>query len=332
MVMQKIVMFIDDLKNRYIRAIANIVCMVFSCGLTVYGVIQLFAHPILQFAVGVFIGVIDIWMQYLLAYGKWLWKQNDRGAFQYFVAYTLYALFFNFFFAIGFFVMEINITDQMFMQSNMSSTVQQKRIQEIDRELDILDQHLKQEAQSGFGTRSQKLIERKDSLTKERKDLENYIKDFNKVHRNDIKVDRNIFNSLEMVFKPLFGWTANILKVVIFGMLVLVMQFGLIKTSWNINPHAKVNKVTLSEDKKELLIVLDGFFEGKNGNGFTDVTPLNGVDVVSKKTGVSKDKCIYWRNYLSKLKVNGGMAFSIKQGVTYANYKKDFIRDYILSH
>ncbi|NLE05869.1 MAG: hypothetical protein GX638_13875 [Crenarchaeota archaeon] len=329
MIMQDIINFIDDFKNKYIRIIANIVCMVASCGLTVYGVIQLFANPLLQCFMGIFIGVIDIWMQYLLAYGKWLWKQRDNVAFQYFVAYGLYALFFNFFFAIGFFMMEIDVTEYLHDQHSISDTTEytRKRIKEIDEDLKIIRDYQKTETGTGFGRNAKTLKEDKKRLEKEREEYVKTLSNNSKTIKSDRKVNRNIFNSLEMVFQPLIGWmNANVLKIIVFGMLVLVMQFGLIKTSWNINPHSKVNTNTLSDDKKEILKWLDAAFEGRSNGA------LNGISSIAEVTGLTTDRCIHLRDYLANLKVNGGMAISYKQGVCKANYNKNFIRDYILSH
>ena len=329
MIMQAIVNFVDDFKNKYIRVIANVVCMIVSCGLTVYGMIQLFSSPILKIVIGIFIGTIDVWMQYLLAYGRWIYKQISKGeAIQYFIAYGLYALFFNFFLSIGFFVMETEITDRIFEENSIADTAQyaKQRIKEIDDDLNIIRDYQRTETSTGFGGRSETLKEDKKSLEQNREKYMKVLLNASKTNESSMKVNRNIFNSLESVFKPLFGWTANQFKIVMFGMLILVMQFGLIKTSWNINPHAKVTGSTLPDDKKDILKWLDAAFEGRSNGA------LNGVATISELSELSTDRCIQIRDYLSKFKVNGDYAIAVAQGASRNNYGKEFIRDYILSH
>jgi hypothetical protein len=330
--MQNINNFIDDFKNVYIKAMANFICLVSLSALTVWGIVQILNYPLVQIWIGVLSVTVDVYMQYVLAYGKWLWRTNiatnrAKAILVHFFSYLIYMLAYNFFFAVGFFMVEFDTKEDLTIQSSLVEQQKINRLKAIERDLIINAKYRDIESQTGFGTKSQKLKEEKERLEKEQLEIFESLKN---IPEDNKIVYTNVFNAWAKVLQCSTSW----LKIISFSVLVLTIQIILIWTSWDINPirENQTKNNTLSTEKKELLTILDSFFEGKNGNGLTDVTPLNGVDIVSKRTGVSRDKCIYWRNYLSKLKVNGGMAFSIKQGVTYANYKKDFIRDYILSH
>jgi hypothetical protein len=334
MVMQGIVNFIYDFKNIYIKIIANFICLVSLCALTVWGIIQILNHPLIQCWIGVLSVTIDVYMQYVLAYGKWLWRTKIntnrwRAICINFLSYLIYMLAYNFFFAVGFFMVEFDIKEQATFNTSIVENINQQRIVEINDSIAILNKHLDTESQSGYGTKSQKITSDKEKLIKER---ENLMQTFNKTSLKEKIVYTNVFNA----WAEALDCSTNWLKIISFGVLVMTIQIILIWTSWDIDPIAKKEKtnsnVNLSGDKKELLVALDGFFDGKNGNGLTKEIPLNGVDVVSKKTGFSKDRCIMWRNHLNRLKVNGDTAFRITKGVTYSNYPKEFIRNYILSH
>lgn len=331
MVMQGIINFIDDLKNIYIKAMANFICLVSLCALTVWGIIQILNHPLIQCWIGVLSVTVDVYMQYVLAYGKWLWRTKIpanrwKAVLINFFSYFLYMLFYNFFFAVGFFMVEFDTKEEIIIQSSLIDQQKINRLKVIGRELDINARYRETETKTGFGSKSQKLTEEKERLEKEQAEI---IESLKNISQGNKVIYTNVFNAWAKVLQCSTNW----LKVITFGVLVLTIQIILIWTSWDINPKIKKDFVNrLSEDKKELLAILEGFFDGKNGNGLSNIIPLNGVEAVAKKTGFSKDKCIYWRNYLSKLKVNGDTAFRIKRGVTYANYKKDFIRDYILTH
>lgn len=325
MIMQKIVMFIDDFKTKYIREIANIMFLITSCALTVHGIVQISDQPVIQWWIGAFAITVDIYMQYVLAWGRWLWKTNWFKAAGLFVVYLGYMIIYNFLFAIGFFMTELDIKEQVKFQKNVIISTTNQRIQEINDSITILNKHLETESQSGYGSRSQKITEDKNKLIEERNKL---LESLSNSSDNKIEVFKNVFNSLENVFKPVWGWSANWLKILVFGSLVLTMQICLILTSWNINPAAKsiVNTDALSDDKKELLKWLDAAFEGRSNGA------LNGVHTISEVTGLTLERCIQIRDYLSKLKVNGGMAIAVAQGASKNNYDKNFIRDYILSH
>lgn len=324
MVMQKIIMLIDDFKTKYIREVANVVFLITSCALTVHGIVQISNHPIIQWWVGAFAVTVDVYMQYVLAWGRWLWKTNFWKAIGLFFIYLVYMIVYNFLFAIGFFMTELDMKEQVALQKTIVAQTNSRRVEEINSSITILNKHLDSEAQSGYGTRSQKIVEEKNNLIKEREKL---IESLSQTSTDQVEVIRNVFSSLEKVFKPLFNCTANLLKILVFSALVLTMQVCLILTSWNINPVSNIiNTNTLSDDKKKQLKWLDAAFEGRNNGA------LNGVNTISEKTEMSVEECIQLRKYFSELKVNGGCAISVDQGFCKNNYDKNFIRDYILSH
>lgn len=322
---------IINMKEEWIKPIANITFFLFLCALTIYGLIHIASNTILQIIIGIIAFVLDLYMLYVLAKAQNLWKTkidiNKWKACGFFLVYTAYTVIYVFLFAVGFFMTELDANEQIVERINTRNEIVLNKIKTNQSEIDAYVIAFKAENETTLGKKAKEIEEKINKLKAENQELELSLA---QTSQGNVEVSKNFLLSLQKVL----GWSVRTLKILLFGLLVVLMQFSLISSSTSIKISDNIEKQTnnLSADKKELLTVLDAFFEGKNGNGFTNVTPLNGVDVVSKKTSLSKDKCIYWRNYLSKLKVNGGMAFSIKQGVTYANYKKDFIRDYILSH
>jgi sulfur carrier protein ThiS len=97
-------------------------------------------------------------------------------------------------------------------------------------------------------------------------------------------------------------------------------------TSWDVK-LTENNNSQLSDFQKRLLLFVDGLYKGRNGEG------LNGVKVVSEKTGIPEDECKELRDYLASLKINGELtAITVSQGVVNKNYSKREIVDYITTH
>ena len=272
--------------------------------------------------------------------GKWCkgeWQYRTQALFL-FVIYAIYVGVYAGPSAIGFFSVEINAQEAAANKMEETDQMNRDRITQINETLAVLNQQLATEATTGYGKRSETIMNRVDKLTQERKKLQNTLV---KVSKSSGKVPKNVFGSLAKVFSI----PENILKVLIFGTSVLMLYLGLVLTSWNIQIEKpietkdtnipvkeieeKVNKPQIigirttikSKEKEELLQYVDV--------AIRESKALNGNQRISELTGIPVERCIWLRDKLSRYEINGVPLIRTVQGASVANYPKEKIVEFI---
>ena len=206
----------------------NIVFLLISIFLSTYFMIQLSNNPFIQAGIAVFAIGLEAAMQYVLALGKAYFKKLGWAKLQaliLFICYACYILVYNIPSAVGFFVMEIDVQEQVAAKVWMAETISRQRLEQIGTTINNLNLQLTKEAETGYGNRSRAIMEQLERLSKEQKRLQGTFSG----HR-DTEVSKNVFSSLEGVI----GVPGNVLKIVIFGTSILMLCVILIITSWDI--------------------------------------------------------------------------------------------------
>jgi len=315
---------IVNIKEEWIKPVVNITCFLFLFALTVYGLVHITNNPILQGIIGLVAFVLDSYMLFILSKAKYLWSKNldiDKlKSVGYFAVYTIYTVLYVFLFAIGFFLAELDTNEQVITNSN---TVHEINVALIKSNQAQIDAYVIAQAAENKTTRGKNAKEIETLIAKLKNENRNLYKGIDQTSNKNKEVSTNFLLSLAKVFglKDTRG-----LKILLFGVLVLLLQFCLISSSFNIVIDEKGKVKNLDEFKKELLIFLEALFEGRTGSA------LNGVNPISEQTGIPLERCYQYRKYLSELKVNGGMAISVDKGATTANYPREFIRNFIINH
>jgi hypothetical protein len=325
-----VIKLIVKIKEEWIKPVVNIACFLFLFGLTVYGLVHITNNPILQGIIGLVAFILDAYMLFILSKAKYLWSKgliiDQWKAAGYFTVYTIYTILYVFLFAIGFFLAELDTNEQVITNSN---TVYEINIAQIKSNQAQINAYVIAQAAENKTTRGKNAKEIETLIAELKNENSELSKGINQTSNKSMEVSTNFLLSLAKVFglKDTRG-----LKILLFGVLVLLLQFCLISSSFNIAIDEKEKVKELDDFKKKLLIFLDALFEGRNKSGLKKDIPVNGIRTISELTKMPEDECIGYRDYLETLKVNGGYAITVTQGGTTANYPKEFIRNFIINH
>lgn len=217
----------------------NLVFLSISIFLSTYFMIQLTENPYIRFGIAVFAIGLEAAMQYVLALGKHHFRRQEitkkLTALILFVCYAAYIFIYNIPSAVGFFVMEIDVREQAAAKVELADKTYQQKLEQISRTINILNNQLEAEAATGYGKRSQAIMDQLEKLHREQERLQT---------KTDVTtvtpVTKNVFRSLEGVLRV----PANILKIVIFGTSILMLCIILIITSWDLPDEETVTSVT----------------------------------------------------------------------------------------
>lgn len=220
------------LNDRTFKNIINLTFLTLSSFLIVYFLIQLTDNPYFKVGFGLFAIILEVFMQYLLATGRGKWKiglKYQAGIL--FFCYALYVLVYAVPSATGFFMAEINKQEQMSARMEIVDDTSKQRLGQINSTIINLNAQLATESKSGYGKKSQLIMDEIKKLTAEQTSLQSQFQNTAVVNTPNTK---DLFKILGDVFKI----PGSIFKIIIFGISVLMVYVGLIITSWDIQVAA----------------------------------------------------------------------------------------------
>lgn len=297
---------------KVLKLTINLIFLTISISLSAYFMINLTNNNFIKIGLVIFVINLEAAMQYILALGKQKFITKRRvQALLLFVCYAMYVIIYNIPSGVGFFLAEMDIQDTIYYKAEFLDNVNQQRLKQIDTTINNLNLQLQTESKTGYGSRSKAIVEQIDKLLKEQSELSKTISEVPKVI-----ITKNPFQSLSNALKV----RTHLLAAIIFGVSMLMLCVVLIITSWDLprsNEVIAVKKVDLhgkTTDKQDLITYVNA--------AIRDTGKLNGNQRIMDETGLSLDQCIKFRNWLTKLKIDGTPAISVRQGGGNVNIPK----------
>lgn len=300
-----------------LKLIINLIFLTISISLSAYFMIHLTNNTYIRIGLVIFVLNLEVAMQYILALGKQKYNKHKVQAVLLFICYAAYVFIYNVPSGVGFFLAEMDIQDKVYYQNETLEKQNQVRLKEIEKTMANLNRQLETEAETGFGNRSKSIMEQMDKLLKEREKLFEVLSKVPEVQ----EVTKNPFQSLSKVLKV----RSNVLAAIIFGTSMLMLCTILIITSWDLPGEALeveddefvTETIPIVDDKEELITYVDA--------AIRDTGKLNGNPRIMELTGIPLNQCVKFRNWLTKLKIDGVPAVTIKQGGGDINLPKQDI-------
>lgn len=216
------------LNDRILKNIINFTFLTLSSFLILYFLIQLTDNPYIKVGFSLFTIILEVFMQYLLSTGRAKWKLNIKfQAVIMFSCYGLYVLVYAIPSATGFFMAEINTQEQMSARKEIVEDTSKQRLIQINSTINNLNAQLATESKSGYGKKSRMIMDEMKQLTAEQADIQNHF-------QNTAIIKTAGPKDLFKILGDVFNIPGNILKVIIFGISVLMVYVGLIMTNWDI--------------------------------------------------------------------------------------------------
>lgn len=217
------------LTERTFKNIINLTFLALSCFLIVYFLIQLTPNPIIKTGIILFAVILEVFMQYLLSTGRSRWGEKHRHqACVLFFFYGLYVLVYAVPSATGFFMAEINAQEERWARAEVIQSTSKQRLAQIAATINNLNAQLLTESKSGYGQRSQLIMDEMKRLTTEEISLQ---RQFETVPQSQKAVTKDLFK----VMGDLYKIPGNVLKLLIFSISVLMVYVGLVMTSWDLS-------------------------------------------------------------------------------------------------
>jgi hypothetical protein len=318
------------IKEHWIKIPVNIVCFLFLSGLTIWGLIRLANVWYIQTIIGVVAFILDVYMWFTLCEAKFLWKKGTGIKFwqgniqrykslKNFFVFGIYTVAYVLLFAIGFYLAEINNTQNTATINQKINNLELDQLKLKQSKANALVKGLDKEVETTYGKKSKELDEESTKLINENEEQLRNLK-------QNVKNNEQSSKDFLVCLSETYNWDINKLKALLTLILVLLLEYCYISSALDIEIDSKSKVENIDDFKKDLLTWLDAAFDGRSNGA------LNGVGTISEKTGLSGEKCLQIRRHLSELKVNGGMAVVVEQGVCKTSYTKDFIRNYIINH
>lgn len=245
------------LSNR-LKNIINIIFLALSCVMSIYFLTQLSSNIMVRVIIIVFVIVYEITMQYVLSLGRAKWRQGGPAiltALLYFFFYSIYVFIYALPSALGFFVAEIAVQEEAAAAVAMEKSIVKDQLAINQETIRALNRQLETEARTGYGPRSQEIMEKLTELRMEQIELQRKLFGSSggeslQSSKETLKTSSNAFKSLAEVLKSFVPITENLLKFIVFGTSILMLYLGLILTNWDIgevlndrdNRAAEVNK------------------------------------------------------------------------------------------
>jgi hypothetical protein len=225
-----------------LKNIINLTFLTLSSFLIVYFLIQLTPNPIIKAGFSVFAVILEVFMQYLLGTGRVRWKGGRRlQACALFFFYGLYVLAYAVPSATGFFMAEISVQEEITARAGLVEDTDRQRLTQINSTIKNLNAQLEAESKSGYGQRSQMIMDELKQLTKEQAAIQ---KRFKTSPPPKTTGSKDLFQVMGDVFKI----PGNVFKLAIFSICVLMVYVGLIMTSWDLS---SLKEETVIETAKE---------------------------------------------------------------------------------
>jgi hypothetical protein len=315
------------------KPILNTIFLTFSCLLIVTSYTSHVNGLVNKIWCCIVLITLDVAVQWVLGLSKAYWKAKYIR-FHHFKAILLilvwfwYVVVFAVPTATGYFMNTFNFQKQQVTIIEDSYKRYKSNYEKNEQTINALNAQLLTESKTGFRANSKDVMKELNKAKAEQATLEILLQNSGK---EKVEVSQSSDQSLKTISNFLVKinkvFTEEFLTLLAYLSVVAMIYLFLALTAWEVElPNKLVPENKLSDFKKELLLFLDKAFEGRSGNA------LNGVEIISEKSGISKERCIQLRNYLSKLKVNGGMAITVGIGSSAAKHTKDFIKNFIVSH
>jgi hypothetical protein len=267
---------IDFLRKYFkVRYIFQAIFLFFSCYLLVNYLTGLVDDPAVKKGIAAFGICLDVAMQFIiLARAKFNWRKGSwskKGFIKYrvtslllFILYAIYVIFYAVLSAVGFFLVEVDKKEATIAEMKTTQSDNQQRLQEIADEIKALNLQLVTESKTGYGSNSKAIIARKDNLIAERERIKSS-------NRESLTVQEKVYQSAANSFHTLssnMGIPSNILKLMVFGISVIMLYVFIILTSWEIEEiHAVVSETvneTVNKTVNETDVETVGLAETQN--------------------------------------------------------------------
>ena len=243
--------FFRTIRRHFIRVLINTVFLASSCFFSVNFIIVLFQNALFDWIVAIFAIFVEIYFQYSLYIAERnqkeskSWKDKKHWAAlglktQYFL---LYVCIYAHLSGLGFFLTEVQGTTETLRRLEVVETSNIDRIAQIDKEIEVLNLHLVTESETGFGRRSESIVNRKKELETKRETL---LQTIGEVSNSDTEIVKNSFKSLA----EKLGLTENFLQLVIFETLLVIIYVGLYVTRWKPEEDEEAGRGIIRETRK----------------------------------------------------------------------------------
>ena len=338
---------------KYLRAkfkykyVFQAIFLFFSCYLLVNYLTGLIADPVLKKGVALFAICLDVSMQFvILARGKKSWRKGkwSKGFTKYrvmalllFFLYGVYVIFYAVLSAVGFFLVEVDRSEAKIAEFKIVQSDNRQRLNEIAAEMDALTVQLKTEGGTGYGRNSKMITGRMDQLKAEREAL---CQSNGATSPVKAKLTQNPVNSFEILSQNL-GIPQSRLKILIFGISVIMLQVIIILTSWS-GEVARTDQTVIKVREPEpesIEPISDQLIDYPDQDQnelsqyvaalFTDTKKLNGDQTIAKKTGISPERCAIYRKHLSELIIGNKAVIRTKKGGSVSDFTKEELQDFI---
>lgn len=227
-----------QLVHKIIRYTINLACLTISTGLIIKFLQSLSNDPIYMVAVVPLSILVEVLAQLSLSKGLFNWKNHHKIASVVFLAmFTLYLICFAMLSAIAFFNAEIMAQESAGERVKFAESAERDKWASNNQLIASLNKQLETESKTGYGDRSTAIMEQIAKLKTEQKELESK---FNRDSTTQKLIDT--FSELALTI----GIPANILKIIVFGTLILFIYYGSIVTSWEIDFGVTENKAAVT--------------------------------------------------------------------------------------
>lgn len=259
------------LNHKYFKRSINGIFLTLSCLLICYFIGQLTNDPVTKYFFWVFAITLDVSMQLVLAWGRSAWRTRRKTiAVILFTCYAAYVLIYAVLSAVGFFVSEIDAKEKIVSRQVISEQVTREQLANNQRQIAALQTELDREAATGYGVKSEKVIRELRNL---KRDQEKISKSFKETSPKLRKSSNDVFGSLSEVLPV----SKKFLKVLVFGVSVLMVYLMLVLTAWDVEFG---NKNVYGESLLKKLLEVQG--------NFNETFPVD--NLLEKTFGINPDK------------------------------------------
>ncbi|MGE5607174.1 MAG: hypothetical protein ACM3YE_15975 [Bacteroidota bacterium] len=241
------------------RFLINIVCLALSTSLIIHFLYNLSDDPIYRIAVFPAVIVIELLAQYVLSMGRFYLKKKKYitgGAL--ILCFVWYLVSFALFSALAYFNTEIAAQEQILVKTAFTEDINRQKWQQNNILIESLNKQLLTEAKSGYGSRSVEIMKQIEKLKNEQKELSQR---FEKGATEPGKLPVDMFGSLAALFR----FPVNLLKIFVFGTLVLFIYLGLTLTNWDIHFSVSDDRENATNQKMDTCPVCGKPFPPKTG-------------------------------------------------------------------
>lgn len=308
------------------RATNNIFLMLSIC-LSVYFLWYNSDIPIGKLITTMCAVFFEIGMKYNLSFARTTFKAGWRlgwkglhlilGSLVLFAFYGGYMVY-NITTMAGFFIAATVKQDQIVIQKQASEDQKMIQLQELNEEISILMKALNKEVETTYRSKSEELNRKIEQKKVERDKLLNetqLTKEKQVIEKNP---SRAVAEAVGIPLGTMLAW--------IYGFFAAGINLILIITSEELPQKEKEEPQSQSQSQKEKILPL---LEGEKQDLLTylnaairDTGKLNGNQRIMEETGLPMDQCIKFRDWLTKLKIDGVPVVSIKQGGGEVNIPK----------